>query len=1128
MSYDEVERQNCSLSLRTIEMSGKENVPLPPSIVPKNLVQAAIDNFDHEEATPSPIGGSHDTIMVVFQNIKQHQPKTFMSKSNFNINYKQKSLTCILPCQILKKYDITRRAEIPTSFTISERLELSNLVKLRKKDYLLWILSRYHLTDTNDSDNIMPSWSACNSARYNKEINCTRTAFIPILPHPATSYDSIFTSMLNFQNIMKQTENLCGALWCDEGVYHIAREIQLLSHNSFDNIFLGLGGFHMEKVVMACLGKYLKGSGIDKVLTNTEIYGPISIESVLNGGHYADANRAYSLIAETLFTLQLDAFFIDNNKIKYDSVIKSIVSLQNLFEKDHIDQKEIDTKWSECLEALRSLEKDFENFVKNGINQNVEFAYWNHFLTNLYPVLRDLTRSHREGDWLLHVNALQRALPLFFCYNRTNYARWGSLYYEDCLKLPVKFPDIYETFQEGFFVVNFRKTCASAVPMDQALEKAYNKPAKGQGGIIGFTRRKEAVAQFNLIRHEKARISTFLRSITQTAIQDEYTLHHEFSESITKRDVEHVTKAVTYIRNKHNPFSMETNDQMKNLVTEEHISPEAIQFSLDCISLGTKLYEEFVETRYINKTKKLFDRLPRVKVLIDKKLGQEKKVDLRKETMKFCRKIDIARSRHFDIYKLLSHEILENSYFLTKDNYLRKPEKHELVNEMEKYLSQPSDKIIKQKEIHSKEVTVIDFMAYARKIPLKSLQLKSFADFANHLQEVFLSISRNSQRLDIIFDVYVDDSIKAFERNRRSSGTEPIEIEISHDSTPIPVDMSSFWGSSTNKVKLQQFFIKWLPLHSKFKMTVYLGGSHLENVYICTKFEPYQETTTPIQSLYCEHEEADDRLLYHINHAIKVESYDRVIVASPDTDVFVCLVYHFNRWIYSNLNEIWMIAGQGHTKRYIAIHDIVKAIPQELSDVLPAVHSLTGCDTTSKISTKYTAIKAVNKDNYHLLTEFGKSKINFKIGSNAEEYLVNCLNKSTNAVNNFNDLRYYMYHQKNFQMDVEKLPCTSSSIQFHILRSYLQCFHWLHAPFQNRILLNPIDFGYNFNEEEYLVPIIVSADNILPTEYPMPCNCIKCSRENVCSCRSLSISCSEFCKCKGETQCCNPHNQNKS
>ena len=44
-----------------------------------------------------------------------------------------------------------------------------------------------------------------------------------------------------------------------------------------------------------------------------------------------------------------------------------------------------------------------------------------------------------------------------------------------------------------------------------------------------------------------------------------------------------------------------------------------------------------------------------------------------------------------------------------------------------------------------------------------------------------------------------------------------------------------------------------------------------------------------------------------------------------------------------------MPCGQGHTKRYVDAHGIVKSIPQKLSDVLPAVHSLTGCNTTSKI-----------------------------------------------------------------------------------------------------------------------------------------------------------------------------------
>ena len=51
------------------------------------------------------------------------------------------------------------------------------------------------------------------------------------------------------------------------------------------------------------------------------------------------------------------------------------------------------------------------------------------------------------------------------------------------------------------------KLGASAFPMDQGLKRAYNKPLQGNRSIIGFTKCKEALAQFNLIRHERARIS---------------------------------------------------------------------------------------------------------------------------------------------------------------------------------------------------------------------------------------------------------------------------------------------------------------------------------------------------------------------------------------------------------------------------------------------------------------------------------------------------------------------------------------------------------------------------------------------------------------------------------------------
>ena len=134
---------------------------------------------------------------------------------------------------------------------------------------------------------------------------------------------------------MKQTGNISGALWCDEGVYHIAWEIQLLSPSSFDNVFVGLGGFHiMEGVVMACFAKYLKGTGIDKFLINTEIYRSISVETVL--------------IELTFLCLTARYIFQWDWQNKYDQFIEGVMCLQNLFQDRQINHSEIEMKWNEC------------------------------------------------------------------------------------------------------------------------------------------------------------------------------------------------------------------------------------------------------------------------------------------------------------------------------------------------------------------------------------------------------------------------------------------------------------------------------------------------------------------------------------------------------------------------------------------------------------------------------------------------------------------------------------------------------------------------------------------------------------------------------------------------------------
>ena len=56
--------------------------------------------------------------------------------------------------------------------------------------------------------------------------------------------------------------------------------------------------------------------------------------------------------------------------------------------------------------------------------------------------------------------------------------------------------------------------------------------------------------------------------------------------------------------------------------------------------------------------------------------------------------------------------------------------------------------------------------------------------------------------------------------------------------------------------------------------------------------------------LKCFHEEADDCMLIHVNHAVRVINFQKAIVASPETDVFVNLVYHLTRQIYTDLEQL--------------------------------------------------------------------------------------------------------------------------------------------------------------------------------------------------------------------------------
>ena len=194
---------------------------------------------------------------------------------------------------------------------------------------------------------------------------------------------------MNFQEAMVQVNQTSWALWSD-GVYHIAKEPQLLFPTNFDNIFLGLRAFHITKIIINCLGQYLEDSGIVEALVETEVFGPKVVKTVLKGSHYFRGVRGMGIIAEVLQRIELREFFAIIEHEIYKPLFTHLKTMEvACVEKDHLNAKK---KMEDMHHLLQDFNVDFSfsQFIKTGVEKSKVFCYWTFFLYELFLVMRDI------------------------------------------------------------------------------------------------------------------------------------------------------------------------------------------------------------------------------------------------------------------------------------------------------------------------------------------------------------------------------------------------------------------------------------------------------------------------------------------------------------------------------------------------------------------------------------------------------------------------------------------------------------------------------------------------------------------------------------------------------------------
>ena len=126
---------------------------------------------------------------------------------------------------------------------------------------------------------VVPGFTALRNSTVNLNFHATRKILTPILSYPATTYDATLTTMINFQDALKQKGDSYGGLCADKGVYRIVKEKQLLKPEQFSNIVLFSYGKDCSCVSWCLFGTIRDFS----VPVETERYRPDTINSVVSG-----------------------------------------------------------------------------------------------------------------------------------------------------------------------------------------------------------------------------------------------------------------------------------------------------------------------------------------------------------------------------------------------------------------------------------------------------------------------------------------------------------------------------------------------------------------------------------------------------------------------------------------------------------------------------------------------------------------------------------------------------------------------------------------------------------------------------------------------------------------------------
>ena len=244
---------------------------------------------------------------------------------------------------------------------------------------------------------------------------------------------------------------------------------------------------------------------------------------------------------------------------------------------------------------------------------------------------------------------------------------------------------------------------------------------------------------------------------------------------------------------------------------------------------------------------------------------------------------------------------------------------------------------------------IIDTMAVVQSI---SNAAATYSELAVKVFLLMIKGTGNRALVHWIVDTYPEVSIKQAEQSHRENIIGGVmRYTIRSGSQRVPSQLKRALSSRSYKMELVRLFLKtWAE-------DEYIQHNGDRTVYITAGVECFQLKSVggymqcvPQVELACSHEEADTRLLFHANHD-SIESYEPILIRSPNTDVLVLAVF---------------ICGQDPGSKGMAIYQCAiyhHAIRCPCVQRFAGYARIWGCDSTSQFAGhgKKTTLKLLRK-----------------------------------------------------------------------------------------------------------------------------------------------------------------------